>query len=77
MASDSLIDRACGRFAAWLLANPRLVLGGLVASVVLSLVFIPRLRFDFAPQSIYVGNDSLVATRTSSKRPLGTTSRWC
>lgn len=73
MASDSLIDRACGRFAAWLLANPRLVLGGLVASVVLSLVFIPRLRFDFAPQSIYVGNDSQpgVAARAQANRDGG------
>jgi len=71
MASDSLIDRACGRFAAWLLANPRLVLGGLVASVVLSLVFIPRLRFDFAPQSIYVGNDSLVAYSYEFKETFG------
>ena len=57
MASDSLIDRACGRFAHWLLAHPRLVLGGLAASVLLSLLGIPGLRFAFAPQSIYVGND--------------------
>ena len=52
MASTSLIERICERFAQGLLSHPRLAIGLLVLSLAGALACMPGLRFDFAPQSI-------------------------
>ena len=71
MASTSLIERICERFAQGLLSHPRLAIGLLVLSLAGALACMPGLRFDFAPQSIYVGNDQLVADSDEFKQTFG------
>ena len=71
MANTSFIERLCERFARGLLNHPRLAIGLLVLSLVGALACMPGLRFDFAPQSIYVGNDRLVADSEEFKLTFG------
>lgn len=71
MSSGSLVARASTWFARLLLDHPRAALALLAVSLVCALLLIPGLKFDFAPQSIYVGNDNLVDYAEEFKRTFG------
>ena len=58
-------------FAEFLLSHPILVFGSLVISALLSLVLARGVKFDFTPQSIYRGNDALLAYAEEFKQTFG------
>jgi predicted RND superfamily exporter protein len=66
-----LIDRACRRFAEFLLHHPRSILVCLLASVCVALALLPGLTFEFTPAAIYRGNDDLVDFAENFKRSFG------
>lgn len=65
------IHRGLQAFAELLLSYPALIFGGLIISALGSLVLARGLKFDFSPQSIYRGNDELLAYSEDFKRTFG------
>jgi predicted RND superfamily exporter protein len=59
------------RFADFLLSHPILVFGGLLISAFISLAIARGVKFDFTPQSIYRGNDELLAYAEEFKQTFG------
>jgi predicted RND superfamily exporter protein len=59
------------RFADFLLSHPILVFGGLLLSAFISLAIARGVKFDFTPQSIYRGNDELLAYAEEFKQTFG------
>ncbi len=57
--------------AGFLLRRPVLVFSGLLLSAVCSLALARNLKFDFTPQSIYRGNDELLAYSEQFKQTFG------
>lgn len=68
---SSRIHRALQRFADYLLSHPALIIGGLIASALISLFISRSVKFDFTPQAIYRGNDAILAYAEDFKKTFG------
>lgn len=65
------LHRRLLKFAEFLLAHPFWVFGTLVASALISAALALTVKFDFTPQSIYRGNDELLAYADEFKKTFG------
>lgn len=65
------VERRLRVFAEFLLSHPFLVFGSLVASALFAMVLARDVKFDFTPQSIYRGNDALLAYAEEFKQTFG------
>ena len=65
------VHRTLLSFAEFLLSHPIFVFGGLVASALLALSLARGVKYDFTPQSIYRGNDALLAYSEEFKQTFG------
>jgi predicted RND superfamily exporter protein len=65
------VERRLRDFAGFLLSHPFLVFGSLVASALFAMVLARDVKFDFTPQSIYRGNDALLAYAEEFKQTFG------